>query len=196
MTTSPSVRNKPIRLPITFALVSGLGLSACGTTNWQIDDVASTCVVTTIGGAIIGGIIGAAVTNKGQGVAAGAGIGLLAGGAVCAVVAILDDQDKERIKTAQMESAANAKAVSMSYVGKDGRKRQINIAKPVDVPPPAPSTLMPAPEGGTAEQAVAAGEQICRKSNGTISVEGVQNPMEIEQYFCRNSTGDWNPVIM
>lgn len=82
-----------------------------------IDDAVAKCATATIGGAVIGTLIGGAV-----------------GGVGCAVLTALDRQDRERIRSAQSAAAATSQPRYRAYQGADGKKREITI-RPQNVAP-------------------------------------------------------------
>lgn len=82
-----------------------------------IDDAVAKCATATIGGAVIGTLIGGAV-----------------GGVGCAVLTALDRQDRERIRSAQSAAATTNQPRYHSCQGADGKKREITI-RPQNVAP-------------------------------------------------------------
>lgn len=170
------------------------GVSAPAHANdWQIDSVASQCAASVVVGTIVGGLIGAAAGHgRGGAVAAGAIGGGAAGGLLCAVVASLDAQDRERIRRAQLDAAKSGKPRALVYQGSDGLQRRVTV-NPVGPPPPARKST-PGRALSSAEQAAARGQKICRKVETSVSVETKGQAEVPAQTVCRNAAGDWEPV--
>ncbi|GLK76055.1 hypothetical protein GCM10008171_13090 [Methylopila jiangsuensis] len=138
-----------------------------------LDGAIGRCVAAVVGGAIVGGLIGAAAgggNRVGYGVAGGAAVGGLA----CAVLTALDNQDKAAIRQAQIEAASTNEPRTLSYAGADGRPRAIMVR----------------PSG--AETVVQ--NRVCRPTDGVAAVGGVGETQIPAQLVCRTPEGDWLPA--
>lgn len=163
------------------ALCAGLAVGGCTTARpgggpAAADNTAGRCVASAVGGAILGSLIGAAAGGS-RGAAAGALAGGVTGGLGCAVLAVLDAQDRERIRAAQIAAAATNRPRYLSYVGSDGRRREITVK-----PQAAPVR--------TAE----AGDRICRATDTSASVAGAGSAELPQQLVCRTPAGTWVPA--
>lgn len=189
------------------ATSTGSGVSG----GWQVDSIVSKCVLAIGGGALLGAIVGAAAGGNRR-IGAGAAIGAGAGGVLCAVMASLDAQDRERVRLAQLDAATTGSVRSSTYVGADGRKRTIVVtpsaaprrpATKRSAPRPAEKskakadvaqqTQKPETPANEAEIAANSGEQICRSVPATVTIEG-GGTGQISQVVCRNQDGDWLPA--
>lgn len=144
-----------------------LGLTSCTTagdpatrTRWQVDSLAARCIGTMLLSGLAGGIIGAAAGGSRRDVAVGAGIGFAAGGVVCAIMTVLDAQDRARIRQAQLQAAMTNQPVTTSYLGSNGQMRMISVVpRPIPVigdgarqpTPSAPAVTTPPPTQGSAQ---------------------------------------------
>lgn len=187
--------------PVAIVVTAALALGACQTTSggaggggeWQIDAVAQRCIASVIGGAFIGALAGAA-SGGGRAIGTGAAIGAGAGGALCAVMAALDAQDRARIREAQLQAATTGSIQSQTYVGADGRQRRILVRpQPVDASIVTPTTL---PNGSPSASKAAAekGERVCRRLDTTTDVATVGSVDIPVQIVCRSPTGEWQPA--
>lgn len=179
------------------ALIPALAMAGCTTTSgglsggWQIDSVASRCVASIVGGAIVGGLLGAA-RGGGRNIGAGAAIGAGAGGALCVVMAALDQQDKERIKQAQLAAARTGSAQNLSYTGMDGLQRQVTV-RPSAATTRQGTTLVSATTLPAAASP-GAGQQICRSVETSATVASKGSAEVPAQIVCRNANGEWGPA--
>ena len=203
---------KPARLGVVCLVAASLaGCNAGGSggqlsggvpqnraAEWQIDSLAARCAMSVVSGAIVGGLIGAAVGGN-RGVGTGLAIGAGAGGVACAVMAVLDEQDKARIKEAQLAAARTGVTQELSYAGKDGLQRTILVKpRPVEKKP-TPRTLVhgkaladAAPS--QAQTAAGRGERVCRTVDTSAAVVGKGEASVPAQVICRNENGDWAPA--
>lgn len=157
-------------------LAGGCTTSRSGGGAVAADDAAGRCVASAVGGAILGTLIGAAAGGS-RGAAIGAAAGGVTGGLGCAVLTALDAQDKERIRNAEIAAAATNRPRYLSYVGTDGRQREITVR-----PQPAPVR--------TAET----GERICRATDTTATIAGAGSADLPQKLVCRTPSGAWVQV--
>ncbi|MCX7310049.1 MAG: hypothetical protein NTZ72_19745 [Afipia sp.] len=184
-------------------------------TNWQIDSVASKCVMSIAGGAVLGAIIGAAAGGGGRSLGTGAAVGAAAGGVLCAVMAALDENDRARIKAAQLEAARTGKSQVLQYSGSDGLNRNVSIRvvddgnnslpepvsrapswgspKPTSTAKPKPPTANSVP-ASEAQVAAASGQRICRTLNTSVDIQSKGQADVPPQTVCRTPEGDWAPA--
>jgi hypothetical protein len=163
-----------------MAMAGALALSAAGCQTAggggrsALDDAVGRCVASTLGMALVGGIIGAAAGGGGRNVAIGAGAGAAVGGLACAVMTALDAQDKERIRQAQIQAAQTGETRYLSYQGSDGRARRV-VVKP------------------QATETASAG-RICRRADTTAAIGDAGSTELPAQLICRTPGGDWLPA--
>lgn len=178
-----------------MALVPALAMAGCTTTSggigggWQIDSVASRCVASIVGGALVGGLLGAA-RGGGRNIGAGAAIGAGAGGALCAVMAALDQQDRERIKQAQLAAARTGMIQNVAYTGHDGLQRRVTVKPSAAMPR---TTLVSATTLPAASAPSTSGP-ICRSVETSASVASKGSADVPAQIVCRNESGEWGPA--
>lgn len=167
-------------LVVTTAVA--LALAGCQTTGGSggaggggsaLDSAVGRCVAAVAGGAIVGALIGAAA-GGGNRVGYGALGGAAVGGLACAVLTALDNQDKARIRQAQIEAVSLNQSRALSYAGSDGRQREIVVR------PGAPAT--------------ANGQTACRMTDGEIAVAGAGATQLPPQRVCRTPDGEWLPA--
>mgnify|MGYP007080555079 CR=1 FL=1 len=123
-------------------LCVGVVLSGCATvdpandTRTEVDKAIGRCIASVAVGTILGAVIG---NNLGDGDAGrGAAIGAGAGGALCAVMmAVANEEDKRRIAALQMRTYEQGAPQVESYVGSDNRARTILTS--VETAPPGDS---------------------------------------------------------
>ena len=197
---------------------SCVGAPGAGGNAWAIDNVTSQCVASVLGGALVGGLIGAAAGHgRGGAIGTGAAIGLAAGGAMCAVMVQLDEQDRARIRAAQLAAARTGQLASLNYRGSDGLNRSITVRPGQEVYLPTPVTMEPVPNPTTpparapsttpapdmamgsasrsaAEIAAASGKRICRQVETNVSVQSKGDTAAPAQTICRTPSGDWEPA--
>lgn len=196
-------RLRALSILMLFPLVSSCVTASDGASdNWQVDSIASRCVMSIIGGAIVGGIVGAAA-GRGQtgSTGAGAAVGAAAGGVLCAVMASLDAQDRERIRAAQLDAARTGEPKALAYAGSDGLNRSIYVRpsepiKALSVSSTGNAERSTGVKSGqtAAEAAAASGERICRRIETSVEVQSKGQASVPTQMICRSPTGDWEPV--
>lgn len=211
-----SVWARPIAGCAIGSIVCSCAPGGAGGNAWAIDNVNSRCVASVLGGALVGGLIGAAAgRGRGGAIGTGAAIGLAAGGAMCAVMVQLDEQDRARIRTAQLAAARTGQPASFSYRGGDGLNRSISVRPSQEVYLPAPmgpvpnptappaytTSVTPAPNvpagvapRSAAEIAAASGGRICRQVETNVSVQSKGDTAAPAQTICRTPAGDWEPA--
>ena len=185
---------------------SGTNGAASSANKWEVDRLAARCIGTMLVSGVAGGIIGAALGGKGRHVALGAGAGLAAGGVICAIMSVLDAQDKERIRAAQLQAAETGEPVLVSYNGTDGRLRMISVTpgpaiqpsgRPLESGIAASEAQPPIAHTGepqsAAELAASQGGRICRNLSSNVTVQQAGSA-QISQRVCRDEKGDWQPV--
>ena len=153
---------------------AGCQTGAGGGGRTALDDAVGRCAASTIGLAIVGGIIGAAAGGGGRNVALGAGAGAAVGGLACAVMTALDAQDKERIRQAQIQAASTGETRYLSYQGSDGRARRV-VVKPQAV------------------ETASAG-RLCRRADTSAAIGDAGAADLPAQLVCRTPNGDWLPA--
>lgn len=140
-------------------------------------------VATCAGAIVIGALVGAAIgNNTGDGNARrGATRGAVVGGAVCVVLlAMASEKDKEQLAAAQRSAVSSNRAQRVSYRGDDGKSRIIAISAPsLATDPEAPTRASP---------------RLCRMTSGNVNVAGVGESSLPSQMWCRNDSGDWEPI--
>ncbi len=141
---------------------AGVPVSARG----GLDAAIARCVATVAGGAVLGAVIGAA-TGGGRRVAEGVVMGAAVGGAACIVLSALDEQDKQRIRAAQIAAASSNKPRYLVYSGTDGRRREITIRPKV--------AAVPAPRG----------DRLCRPVDTSATIQGSGTAELPTQIVCR-----------
>lgn len=179
MTQLQALRARALAATVTVALA----LAGCQTTGGQsgggsgsaLDSAVGRCVAAVAGGAIVGALIGAAA-GGGNRVGYGALGGAAVGGLACAVLTALDNEDKARIRQAQIEAVSLNQSRSLSYAGSDGRGRAIVVR----------------PSAASVEPGV--GGQVCRMTEGEIAVAGAGETPLPAQRVCRTPDGDWLPA--
>jgi hypothetical protein len=123
----------------------------------------------------------------------GAVFGAAAGGALCAVISALDEQDRARIRAAQIQAARTGQPQRVSYRGQDGLERQVEV-RVTDVGASAkPSSAEPA-KRSQAQVAAASGQRICRTLNTNVSVQTKGETDVPAQVVCRTPNGDYEPA--
>jgi surface antigen len=203
------------KLRITTALMICLFVPSCitpsgqtATNEWQIDSVAARCLASVAGGAVVGALIGAAA-GGGSRTGSGALLGAAAGGVLCAVMVTLDEQDRARIRAAQLEAARTGQDQTLQYPGKDGLERKVIVkVTKTDgaLPPPAPRTSRTKPSAApktspatpvsaptNAQIAAATGQKVCRTLATSVDVQTKGQADVPPQVVCRTSDGDWLP---
>lgn len=167
--------------------------------SWQIDSVAQKCVASVLGGAVLGGVIGAVSGGGGRNVGTGVLIGAASGGALCAVMAALDAQDRDRIRTAQLAAAQTGRPQELAYRGNDGLDRRVTV-RPTEMsakrssPVDRPSSERSAVPSSQAEISAASGARVCRRLDTTVSVQSKGEAAVPAQLVCRTPGGDWEPT--
>ncbi len=196
---------------VLVAAICGVAsvLTACANTpgspssTLQVDNLASRCVVSVLASSLFGGVIGAATEGKG-GAVAGVAIGAASGGALCAVMATLDAQDRARIRAAEAEVASTGRPQVLSYNGEDGLVRHIavrpsnpsSVSRPTDTQlSESPSSSVPSTKEMSAQTAAANGQKICRPVDTDVSIESKGQASLPTQLICREPNGDWEPAL-
>jgi outer membrane lipoprotein SlyB len=167
-----------------------------GPATWEIDNVVSKCLVSVAGGALVGGLLGAAIGGRNSSVGTGALVGAAAGGALCAVISALDEQDRARIRAAQLEAARTGKPQVMSYQGQDGLERQVAV-RVTDISAaakPRSTASKQQPAQSEAQVAAASGQRICRTLNTSVTVQSKGQADVPSQLVCRTPEGDYEPA--
>ncbi|MCJ8322416.1 MAG: hypothetical protein HRU29_10975 [Rhizobiales bacterium] len=196
------------RTKLIIPLLLTASLAACTTTGistnyassglkpagWQVDSVVAKCVASVIGGTILGGILGA-ITGRGNqaAIAKGAVVGLAIGGSACAIMTLLDAQDKAQIKNAQILAAKSGKTKVIGYIGKNGIKRKITV-KSTPYTVKQINKLENSNLKANADRILksAGGKLICRKMTTNISYEG-KGTTKVTETMCRTPFGGWVP---
>lgn len=129
---------------------------------------ASVCAGTILGGALLGKLV-----DDEDGTATGA----VVGGVACALFALLDPYDKERIRTGHKQALDEQKPVSDSWEGKDGKSRNLEVSAPQPV------------------QVASHEEKICRQIGTTLAIDGA-GENQASDIYCMSPEGDWFPVTV
>ena len=195
---------------VIVSIVSAAALAACQTvavsdgspakTSWAIDAVGQKCMASVIGGAIVGGLIGA-IAGGGDRVAQGAIAGGAAGVGLCAVIMALDAQDRSRIREAQLKAAETNQAQTLSYKGDDGLQRNISV-RPSRKVVVAKADSGPRKIVGPASKAddpvllASQGRAICTELLTSAAVETKGSTDVPAQYVCKDEDGTLAPVVV
>jgi hypothetical protein len=116
------------------------------------------------------------------------GAGTVAGGAVCAVVMVLNnEQDKKRIHDSQVSAYTKGKSTTDTYVGADGARRTVHNDVQAVPTPAAFSNGAQVTKNGVTYVGP------CRKSKTNIEVQGKGNFEGDSETVCRTADGDWLP---
>jgi hypothetical protein len=146
---------------------------------------AGTMVVSTIGGALIGGMIG----NRNS-VATGALVGAGVGGVACAVMlAVANEEDKRRILENELEAVAAARAKVITY-DHEGVRRRVHTQV---TDQPRAATPAPARRDSPAMARAKEAGVSCRYAQTTIEVTGQGTTTTDKQLYCKNTVGKWQP---
>tara|TARA_R110000868_G_scaffold75153_1_gene217084 strand:- start:7785 stop:8315 length:531 start_codon:yes stop_codon:yes gene_type:complete len=164
-------------------LVGSLVLQGCATTgaggtSTAMDRAVGKCAFAMIGGALLGAAIGSRVGNGNA--AEGAGVGILVGGAACAVFVKLAKEDQARISAIEHQAVVENRTRSEAFIAKNGSRVELQTQV----------RSAPVPQSGNADKPQ---YTACRYSDKTISVQGQSANVE-PQLWCRLETGDWQAV--
>lgn len=154
----------------TIIVVLSLSLGACQSIS---NDRFQKMILPCLGGAILGGVAGKLIGGN-QGMAIGAATGLAVG---CGIALALDEQDKQKISSAEVQALNTNKSVSDHWTNKNGENRNITVqAKKdaVDVPNYT--------------------NTVCREVDTSISMKDEKTEALPAQVYCRTEKGDWVPV--
>lgn len=173
-----------LRKPAAAALAAAVALGGCQTTGEggggggrsAVDSAIGRCLGSAVIGALIGGAIGAAA-GGGNRIVYGAGVGAGTGALACAVLTALDQQDRHRIREAQIEAVSLNETRTLAYAGSDGRQRALVVR-----PRPAP----PETTGSTG--------RLCRYADSQVEIAGAGAAEVPAQLVCRTSAGEWLPA--
>lgn len=159
------------------------GNDGSGAPRTALDRSINQCIGTVVGGALLGALLGGVARPRG-GAATGAAIGAGAGAVACAVIiAMNNQQDRERIRQSQI-NALNANASDTSqYVGSDGQSRTVRTT----IQPAAMPTVM----AGASGPAIVGP---CRRAQTQITVQGKGTANLDAEVVCRTAAGDWVPA--
>jgi hypothetical protein len=168
---------------VSILLVVSLTLAGCagavgpdGKPRSALERSIGTCLVS-----IGAGILFDMLANKkriGAGTAVGAG--------VCAVVLVLNnEEDKQRVRQAELRAYEAGKDSEESYVGQDNRTRFVKVAvHPVDMPT---SLNTKAADGSSFVGP-------CRRTQTSVTVQGQGTADLGAEVVCRTNMGDWLPA--
>lgn len=197
-----------------LAFASGSCTTAAGpggtSGTWRIDSLASRCVGAVLLSGIGGGLIAAATGGQSKDIALGVGAGAAVGGALCAVMAALDAQDKQRIREAQLQAARSGEPVHLAYAGNDGRLRTISVnpgpvvvesgnasategsRKPDEANATETKAAVAEPVSSTSDVEGEPKARFCRTQATSVAVQGA-GTTQVAQELCRDSGRDWYP---
>lgn len=168
------------RTLIAVLTAASVALAGCATGSSDQPRTVQQKIAACVGMALVGGLIGAAIANNtGNGNAdRGVAPGVVAGLGVCAVwLAFENRRDRERIAQMHNAAAMTGQPQSQSWIGPDGRQRQVNVT-------PSTTTEMIVPQNGVQER------RICRQLNTTASVDKSSDNMA--EWTCRGPDGNWS----
>ena len=173
------------------------------TSGWAVDSVASKCVATVVGGAVVGALIGA-VAGGGNRVVQGAALGTVAGAGLCVVIMALDAEDRARIKSGQLLAAQTNEQQILSYSGKDGLQRDITVRPTRTVvvtrTPNRPGSVTIVGDISSAETddqaTLAEGQMLCRELQTDASVATKGTAAVPPQIVCRQPDGSYAPQTL
>jgi hypothetical protein len=173
--TRTSVAAVALSLPILMSGCAG-AVGPDGQPRSALERSVGTCVVSVGAGVLVDML----TNNKrlGAGTAVGAGL--------CAVVlAMNNEEDKRRVREAQLAALNAGKDRTDSYVGQDGNQRVIKTSV---TPATAPANLK--------KQVASNGTNFvgpCRRTQTEISVQGKGSASLDPEVVCRTAQGDWLP---
>jgi surface antigen len=165
--------------------------SSSNGSGWELDRVSQSCLGTMVMGTIAGAAVGA-LTNGGKGAIVGGVSGMAVGGLACSVIVALDQEDKNRIRAAELDAARSGRPVDLNYTGADGTPRNIHVAPKPETRFAIDSTAtnsIPANTGSENSRA----SRICRPLDSTITISTAGTTSLPTQLVCRTPDGDWVP---
>ena len=176
--------------PVATLMIAALLTGACATgprdsegrPRTALDRSIGQCAVSIIGGALVGALLGAATRRGGAGTGAaiGAGVGTVA----CVIIlAVNNEEDRERIRQAQQRAYQAGRSATVQYVGQDGAPRFIKTSvEQLSIQPQAST-------GDPNETFVGP----CRRAQTSITVGNKGTVALDSEVVCRTSMGDYLP---